>query len=66
MLFRIDAPTPEIMMTIAVVTGGFAVATALHVSGPLSMVVAGLLVGNQARAYAMSDRTRSSSIPSGR
>jgi len=30
----------------------------LHVSGPLAMVVAGLIIGNHGRALAMSDKTR--------
>ncbi|MCW2312135.1 NhaP-type Na+/H+ or K+/H+ antiporter [Rhodoferax antarcticus] len=33
-------------------------ASKLHVSGPLAMVVTGLVVGNQGRALAMSDTTR--------
>ena len=40
------------------VFGGYAVADAIHVSGPIAMVVAGLLIGNQGRALAMSDTTR--------
>ena len=36
----------------------YALAARLHVSGPLAMVVAGLVVGNQGRALAMSDTTR--------
>ncbi|HEY2928781.1 cation:proton antiporter, partial [Piscinibacter sp.] len=35
-----------------------ALAAKLHVSGPLAMVVAGLLIGNHGRALAMSDTTR--------
>jgi CPA1 family monovalent cation:H+ antiporter len=48
----------EILLSIALVAGGYALAGALHVSGPIAMVVAGLLIGNQGRRFAMSDRTR--------
>jgi len=37
---------------------GYVLARRLHVSGPLAMVIAGLLIGNTARAHAMSDETR--------
>jgi CPA1 family monovalent cation:H+ antiporter len=40
------------------VTGTYAVASHLHVSGPLSMVAAGLLIGDRGPRYAMSDRTQ--------
>ncbi len=58
MLKSVDHYQVEILLTLAVVTGGYALAQRLHVSGPLAMVVAGLLVGNQGRAFAMSDRTQ--------
>jgi CPA1 family monovalent cation:H+ antiporter len=38
--------------------GGYALCTALHISGPLAMAVAGLLIGNHGVTYAMSDTTR--------
>jgi CPA1 family monovalent cation:H+ antiporter len=38
--------------------GGYTLASLIHVSGPLAMVVAGILVGNQGKKYAMSDETR--------
>lgn len=50
--------TTEILLSLAVVTGGYALAYKLHVSGPLAMVVAGLLIGNHGRALAMSEQTR--------
>jgi len=58
MLKSIDNYQVEILTTLAVVTGGYALALQLHVSGPLAMVVAGLLIGNRGRALAMSERTR--------
>ena len=57
MLRAVDAYQVEILLTLALVTGGYALAQTLHVSGPLAMVVAGLLIGNRGRALAMSDRT---------
>lgn len=48
----------EILISLALVMGGYAVAQALHLSGPIAMVVAGLLIGNHGRAFAMSDATR--------
>jgi monovalent cation:H+ antiporter, CPA1 family len=57
-LRTIDAPQVEILITIAAVVGGYALAHALHVSGPLAMVAIGLLIGNEGRAFAMSAQTR--------
>ena len=50
----------EISAACIVITAllAYALAARLHVSGPLAMVVAGLVVGNQGRALAMSDTTR--------
>lgn len=58
MLKSIDDYQLEILITLALVVGGYALATELHTSGPLAMVVAGLLIGNQGRMFAMSDKTR--------
>jgi monovalent cation:H+ antiporter, CPA1 family len=57
-LRSIDNPQIEVLITLATVLGGYALAYALHVSGPLAMVASGLLIGNEGRAFAMSDRTR--------
>jgi CPA1 family monovalent cation:H+ antiporter len=57
MLRLVDAYQVEILLTLAIVTGGYALAQALHVSGPLAMVVAGLLIGNRGRSLAMSQQT---------
>lgn len=54
----IDSYQVEVMITLAAVTGGYALASALHLSGPLAVVVAGLLVGNHGRVLGMSDTTR--------
>ncbi len=58
MLKAIDDYSVEVLITLAVVMGGYALAGALHTSGPLAMVVAGLFLGNRGRAFAMSKRTR--------
>ncbi len=58
MLRRVDDYTVEILLTLAVVTGGYAMAERLHVSGPLTMVVAGIIVGNPGRRLGMSQRTQ--------
>ena len=57
-LRTIDAPQIEVLITLATVVGGYALARALHMSGPLAMVVIGLFIGNEARAFAMSEQTR--------
>lgn len=58
MLRTVNNYTVEVLLTLALVMGGYALATALHVSGPIAMVVAGLLIGNHGRLLAMSDSTR--------
>ena len=58
LLREVDAYSVETLVTLAVVSGGYALAQALHTSGPLAMVVAGLFIGNRGRALAMSDTTR--------
>ena len=54
----IDEHNLEILITLAVVMGGYALAQRLHVSGPIAMAVAGLLIGSPGVKYAMSDHTR--------
>lgn len=58
LLRSIDQYQVEVLITLALVMGGYALATRLHVSGPLAMVVAGLVVGNHGREMAMSDKSR--------
>ena len=58
MLKRVDNYQVEILVTLALVMGGYALANVLHISGPLAIVVAGLLIGNHGRAFAMSEQTR--------
>jgi len=58
LLKEVDQYDVEILITLGLVTGGYALAHRLHVSGPLAMVVAGLMIGNHGRVYAMSPRTQ--------
>lgn len=57
MLKRVDNYQVEILLTLALVTGGYAMAEVLHVSAPIAIVVAGLLIGNHGRLLAMSEIT---------
>ncbi len=58
MLRRVDNYQVEILLTLALVTGGYSLAEALHVSAPIAVVVAGLMIGNHGRSLAMSEITR--------
>ncbi len=58
MLKSIDNYQVEILITLAMVAGGYALAQQLHLSGPIAIVIAGLMIGNQGRMLAMSDVTR--------
>jgi CPA1 family monovalent cation:H+ antiporter len=57
-LKSIDDYHVEILITLSMVTGGYALAAVIQTSGPIAMVVAGLIIGNHGRQVAMSDRTR--------
>ncbi len=58
MLRSVDNYQVEILITLALVMGGFGLADLLHTSGPIAVVVAGLLIGNHGRQWAMSETTR--------
>ena len=58
MLRSVDNYQVEILITLALVMGSFALADLLHTSGPIAVVVAGLLIGNHGRQWAMSEKTR--------
>ena len=55
---RIDDYALEVLLTLGLVMGGYALAGALHVSGPIAVVVAGLLIGHSGVRYGMSEATR--------
>lgn len=53
-----DEPALELTITLALVTVTYSLAAAFHVSGPLAVVVAGLLTGHRSTRHAMTDRSR--------
>ena len=57
MLRRVDDYQVEVLITLALVMGGYALATYLHLSGPIAIVVAGVMIGNHGRRFAMSANT---------
>jgi len=54
----IDDYSIEVMISLALVVATYAVATRLHMSGPLAVVVAGLLIGSRGPRDALSDQTQ--------
>ncbi len=57
-LKRVDNYQVEVLITLATVIGGYRSAELLHVSAPLAIVIAGLLIGNHGRHFGMSALTR--------
>ncbi|RED54081.1 cation:proton antiporter [Aestuariispira insulae] len=57
-LSALDEFSLEVLITLALVMGSYALAYHLHVSGPIAVVVAGLLIGNKGMKNAMSENTR--------
>ncbi|WP_372366643.1 cation:proton antiporter [Candidatus Uabimicrobium sp. HlEnr_7] len=57
MLKSIENYQTEVLITLALVSGGYSLAMALHVSGPIAVVIAGLMIGNKGRKLAMSEET---------
>ena len=57
-MHHIDEHNLEVLITLAVVMVTYAVALRLHMSGPIAMVIAGLLIGNKGMKYAVSETTR--------
>ena len=58
LLRSIDDYETEVLLTIAFVMGGYWMCNFIHISGPLAMVIMGLLVGNYKKSKAMSDVTQ--------
>lgn len=58
MLKSVENYQVEILITLALATGGFALADSWHLSAPIAIVVAGLLIGNHGRMLAMSEEVR--------
>ena len=57
-MHHIDEHNLEVLITLALVMVTYATALRLHMSGPIAMVVAGLLIGNKGMKYAVSATTR--------
>ncbi len=58
MMRALDEHNLEVLITLALVAGAYAAALHLHISGPIAVVVAGLLIGNHGARFAMSRNTR--------
>ncbi len=58
MIRAVDAYDLEVLITLALVTCAYAAALHLHVSGPIAVVIAGLLIGNYGAQFAMSEKSR--------
>jgi CPA1 family monovalent cation:H+ antiporter len=55
---HVDEHNLEVLITLAIVMVTYVIALRLHMSGPIAMVVAGLLIGNKGMRFAVSDSTR--------
>ena len=58
MLHDVDDYQVEMLITLALVTSGYALAEKLQLSAPIAIVVAGLLIGNHGKLLPMPERTR--------
>jgi len=57
LIASIDNYQVEVLLTLAIVMGGYTLAHFIHVSGPLAMVAAGIITGNHGKKYGMSNQT---------
>ena len=55
---RINDYKVSVLVTLSVVMGGYLIAHAIHISGPLTMVCAGLFIGNKSKSSIMSAETK--------
>ena len=58
MMLEIDDYPVEVLISIGLVMGSYAAADTIGLSGPIAVVVAGLLIGERGVTYAMSDLTQ--------
>lgn len=58
MMRRIDDYPLEVLLSLGLAFGGYQLAIALHFSGPIMAVVAGLFIGHVGVKHGMSDQTR--------
>jgi CPA1 family monovalent cation:H+ antiporter len=54
----IDDYIVSVLITLSVVMGGYLIASSIHISSPLTMVAAGLIIGNYGKKVAMSEITK--------
>ncbi len=55
---KIDAYNVLVLITLSIVMGGFLIAKTLHVSSPIAMVVAGLIIGNYGKKAVKNDTSK--------
>lgn len=55
---KIDDYKVSVLITLSVVMGGYLIARGMHISGPLTMVAAGIVIGNYGKRTAMSITTK--------
>ncbi|WP_394750827.1 cation:proton antiporter [Spongiimicrobium salis] len=53
-----ENPQLAVMISLAIVMGGYAITSIIHVSGPLAMVVAGIIIGNKLNVATNKGATR--------
>lgn len=58
LISKVDHHPTEILITLALATGVYGLAEFMHVSAPIAVVIAGLLVGHRGRSHAMTQKTR--------
>jgi len=58
LIMSVDDYKVEILLSLGLVMGGYSLAQYFHCSGPIAMVISGLLIGNQGRRFAMSKKTK--------
>ncbi len=58
LLDGIDDYKIEVLLTLALVMGGYSLAEGFHVSAPITMVIAGLVIGNRGQLFGIAERTR--------
>ncbi|WP_327211188.1 sodium:proton antiporter [Rhizobium leguminosarum] len=63
MIKGIDDAAVETLMSIALVLGTYVLCSTYHMSGPIAVVIAGLIVGNLGANVAMSERTKKRLFP---
>ncbi len=57
-MHKIDDYKVSVLITLSIVMGGYLIARELHISGPLTMVFAGLIIGNFKKRFTMSPVTK--------